>query len=107
SLFWDGRVATLEEQALVPIDNPAEMDMRPAALAGKLNDIASYRRQFQKVFGGKATPARIARALAAYERYLVSDTTPFERSCRAERGALTSQAPRAMRLFFNQAPCTD
>src|SRR5436190_19356374 len=47
SLFWDGRAATLEEQALSPIDNAAEMDMRPAALAEKLNAVASYRKQFQ------------------------------------------------------------
>ena len=105
SLFWDGRAATLEAQALAPIENPAEMDMRPADLAARLNGIASYREQFQKIFGGAATPQQIAMAIAAFERSLVSDDTPFDRYLRGDKKALPADALRGMRLFFGEARC--
>lgn len=105
ALFWDGRAATLEEQALAPIDNPAEMDARPAALAEKLNGIAPYRERFRQVFGGDATPERIAQALAAYERSLVSADTPFDRFLAGDRHALSGPARRGLRLFFGEARC--
>jgi cytochrome c peroxidase len=105
SLFWDGRAATLEAQALMPIENPAEMDMRPADLAARLNGIADYSERFRKVFGGPATPERIATALAAYERTLVSDDTPFDRHLRGDKQALSADALRGMRLFFGEARC--
>jgi len=105
SLFWDGRAATLEEQALMPISSPAEMDMKPAALAKKLNGIADYRKPFKQAFGGKATPQRIAQALAAFQRSLVSRNTPFDRFLRGDKTALSKPARRGMRLFFGQARC--
>jgi cytochrome c peroxidase len=105
SFFWDGRAATLEAQALVPIENPAEMDMRPADLAAKLNDIAGYRERFQKAFGGAATPERIGMALATFERTLVSDDTPFDRYLRGDKKALPADALRGMQLFFGEARC--
>ncbi len=105
SLFWDGRAATLEEQAIHPIDNPAEMDMKPAAVTEKINAIDAYREQFQKAFGGAATPERIAMALATFERTLVSDDTPFDRFLRGDRKALSEPARRGMRLFFGEARC--
>ena len=105
SLFWDGRAATLEAQALMPIENPAEMDMRPADLAARLNGIASYRERFQKIFGSEATPQQIAMALAAFERTLVSDDTPFDRYLRGNKQALPADALRGMRLFFGEARC--
>jgi cytochrome c peroxidase len=105
SLFWDGRAATLEEQALHPIENPAEMDMKPAVLAEKLNGIDSYRDQFQKAFGGPATPERIAQALATYERTLVSADTPFDRYLAGDRKALSESAQRGMKQFFGEARC--
>jgi cytochrome c peroxidase len=105
SLFWDGRAATLEAQALMPIENPGEMDMRPADVAARLNGIASYGERFQKIFGGNATPERIAMALAAFERTLVSDDTPFDRYLRGDKHALPADALRGMRLFFGEARC--
>jgi cytochrome c peroxidase len=105
SFFWDGRARTLEEQALVPIQDPKEMDMRLDALAKKVNGIADYRRQFQAVFGGAATAARIAQAIAAYERTIVSRDTPFDRYLKGEKEALTPAALRGLKLFYDQARC--
>jgi cytochrome c peroxidase len=105
SLFWDGRVRTLEEQALAPIQNPREMAMPLAELVTKLDGIASYRRQFEAVFGGGATSQRIAQALAAYQRSLRADNTPFDRFLGGDRPALTPAAARGMQLFYGQARC--
>src|SRR5579871_2826712 len=66
--FWDGRAATLEEQALGPIQNPIEMNMQLDILEKKLNKIPGYREQFQKVFGTDVTRESIAKALASFER---------------------------------------
>jgi cytochrome c peroxidase len=104
--FWDGRSRTLEEQALVPLQDAREMDMRLDALVEKINGIADYRRQFQAVFGGDATPQRIAQALAAYERTIVSRDTPFDRYLKGDRKALTPAAHRGMSLFYDQARCS-
>lgn len=103
--FWDGRAATLEEQALVPIQSPAEMDMRLDALVQRLNGIPGYRQQFQAVFGGTATAERIGQAIAAYERTLVSRETPFDRYVQGDTKALSAGAMRGMRLFYGEARC--
>jgi cytochrome c peroxidase len=105
TFFWDGRAATLEEQALVPIQSAAEMDIRADALAKKLNGIEVYRQQFQKVFGGEATPQRIAQAIATYERTILSRDTPFDRYVQGDSRALSAQAVRGMKLFFGDARC--
>lgn len=105
SYFWDGRSRSLEEQALVPIQSPAEMDMRLDALEKKLNDIPPYRKQFQQVFGGEATAPRIAQAIAAYERTILSRETPFDRYLQGDSRALSAQAVRGMKLFFGDARC--
>jgi cytochrome c peroxidase len=103
--FWDGRAASLEEQALAPIQSAAEMDMRLDALVKKLNGIPEYRQQFQKVFGGEATAPRIAQAIAAYERTLLSRDTPFDRYLKGDRKALSPAALRGMKLFYGDARC--
>jgi cytochrome c peroxidase len=105
SYFWDGRARSLEEQALVPIQSPAEMDMRLDALEKKLNGIAEYRQAFQKVFGGDVTAHRIAQAIAAYERTIISRETPFDRYLQGDTKAMSGQAVRGMKLFFGDARC--
>jgi cytochrome c peroxidase len=105
SLFWDGRAATLEAQALVPIQHPKEMNLDLGTLVRKLNAIPEYRRQFQAVFGGPATAPRVAQALAAFERTIVSNDTPFDRYLKGDHKALSPPAQRGMSLFFGQARC--
>ena len=103
--FWDGRARTLEEQALVPIQDSREMDMRLDALKRKLNGIAEYRRQFQAVFGGDVTATRLAQAIAAYERTILSRETPFDRYLQGDKQALKPAVQRGMTLFYGQARC--
>jgi cytochrome c peroxidase len=103
--FWDGRANSLEEQALVPLQDAKEMDMRIATLTQKINGIAEYRQQFRTVFGGDATAQRIAQALAAYERTIVSRDTPFDLYLKGDKKSLGPAAARGMQLFYGQARC--
>jgi cytochrome c peroxidase len=105
TLFWDGRAGSLEEQALAPIRDAREMDMDLDALVARLNALPGYRRQFQAAFGGQATAARLAQALAAFQRTLIVADTPFDRYQQGDRQALGPAALRGMELFFGQARC--
>ena len=101
-LFWDGRAASLEEQAMGPILNPLEMGLAsPAEAERRLNADAAYRGEFQAAFGDAApvTFARIAQAIAAFERTLITPDSPYDRFVRGEAGALTRPQLRGMALF--------
>ncbi len=103
--FWDGRAASLEQQALHPIQNPVEMDLSLDQLVEKLNGIPDYRRQFQSVFRSDASPETFAMAIAAYERTIVSCDAPADRFAQGDTTAMTPAAQRGGRLFFGEARC--
>ncbi|MGE3807722.1 MAG: cytochrome c peroxidase, partial [Gemmataceae bacterium] len=105
-LFWDGRAHSLEQQALIPILDPNEMAADQTALEQELNAIPGYREQFQKVFGTDVTAGNIAKAIAAFERTLVSGNTPFDRYQQGNKSALSPAAERGRELFFNKAHCS-
>ena len=104
--FWDGRAPTLEHQALGPIQNPIEMTMSLDDVVDRLNKIAGYRQQFQAVFGTDVTSDGIAKAIAAYERTILSGDAPFDRFAAGEESALSPAAQRGRTLFFGKANCT-
>lgn len=103
--FWDGRAASLEEQALAPIQSAEEMHQDMAELEKELNAIPGYARQFQSVFGGPATRESISRALAAFQRTLVSRISPFDRYLAGEEDAITEDAKQGWELFRGAAGC--
>jgi cytochrome c peroxidase len=103
--FWDGRAKSLEEQALGPIQNPIEMNMTLDAVVTKLNAIQGYKEQFQKVFGTDVTSEGIAKAIAAYERTVLSGDAPYDRFKAGDKTALSDAAQRGMKLFFGKANC--
>lgn len=101
-LFWDGRAGSLEEQAKGPILNPKEMGMPSAALAERaVARDASYREAFARAFGDGqgVTFERIAQAIAAYERTLITPDTPYDRFVRGDKAALSPAQLRGMALF--------
>lgn len=104
-LFWDGRAASLEEQALGPITNPIEMGMPSVqAVVLRLSQDADYRRAFASAFGMSGsdeviTPDRIAASLAAFERTLITPDAPYDRFVRGDRHALTPLQLKGMALF--------
>lgn len=104
--FWDGRAATLEEQALGPIQNPIEMAMTLDAVVAKLNKIDGYKSQFQKVFGTDVNSAGIGKAIAAYERTVLSGNAPYDKFKAGEPHALSKKAADGMKLFFGKARCS-
>ncbi|MDX9765790.1 MAG: cytochrome c peroxidase [Ectothiorhodospiraceae bacterium] len=101
-LFWDGRAASLEEQAKGPFVNPDEMGMPTLAeVERRVAAKAGYRAAFAQVFGGEnpITIDNIAAAIAAYERTLITPDTAYDRFVRGDRKALTPTQIRGMALF--------
>jgi cytochrome c peroxidase len=111
SLFWDGRAASLEEQTgalpghMGPISAPGEMGGPVDDAIAKLNAIPAYKQEFNAVFGTDATPVAVARAIAAYERTLVANQSPFQRYVSGDRKALSASAKRGFELFRTKATC--
>ncbi len=104
--FWDGRAEHLEGQALGPIQNPIEMNMKLDDLVAKLSGIEGYRQQFEQVFGGEITPDRIAKAIASFERTVLSGDAPYDRFVAGDEDALSEAAQRGRQVFFNKANCS-
>ena len=107
--FWDGRVATLEEQAKQPLLNPNEMGMKnEAALVERVSDINKYRKSFRRVFPREGiTLNTIALAIAAFERSLISRSSPFDRFISGDKKALTEIQKQGWELFQGKAKCLD
>lgn len=100
--FWDGRANSLEEQAMGPILNPIEMGMPSAkALEQKLSGISEYQSAFAKVFPKlpSISMINISKAIAAYERTLITYDSPYDRFVNGEINALSMSQKRGMALF--------
>ncbi|MBA4029721.1 MAG: cytochrome-c peroxidase [Planctomyces sp.] len=104
--FWDGRAKTLEEQALGPMQNPIEMGMKLDVLIERLNKVEGYRTQFQKVFGTDVTPENLAKAIAAFERTIVSNNSPYDRYIAGDLTGWTPTLEQGRALFFGKANCS-
>ncbi len=106
--MWDGRAETLEEQALGPIQANAEMNLPMPKLLNKLKDIEGYSPLFAKAFGDeKITPKRIAKAIAVFERTIVSGEAPFDRWIKGNEKAISSSAKKGFALFNGKAKCAE
>ncbi len=122
-LFWDGRVDGLEEQALQPLLVREEMrgdtlqgsdEAVIDSLVARLRHLPAYVERFSRAFSDEArsgfdpevvTPSTLARALAAYQRELVTRSSPFDRWVEGEDGALSDVQKQGMELFFGRAQC--
>ncbi len=105
-LLWDGRSATLEEQALGPIRNHAEMGVTDeSALIARLTP--EYDKRFRKVMGTAVTLESVAMAIASYERTLLSGDSDFDRYESGKKDAISESAQRGRSLFFGRAGCGD
>lgn len=100
--FWDGRAASLEEQAKGPMTNPVEMGMKNHDLViERLKKIPGYVSQFKKVFKGENSLniENTAKAIAAYERTLVTLNSPFDKYLKGNKKALSAQATAGWAKF--------
>ncbi len=106
--FWDGRAATLEDQAKGPILNPIEMGLPHQDVAiERIAAIPGYVEQFATVFGGDnpVTYDNIAKAIATYERTLITPNSPFDRHVKGDEHALSTAAKNGMKLV-EELGCT-
>jgi len=105
--FWDGRAPSLEEQAKGPIENPVEMGNTHTEMLRTVSDIPGYVDEFEKVFGTRSiTVDHVARAIASFERSVVTTDSPFDRFVRGDGGALTPMEKRGLEIFNGKGHCT-
>lgn len=105
--FWDGRAASLEEQAKGPIANPIEMANTHDEVVRRLKEIPGYRDRFRSVFGTEAiTIDHVAMAIATFERTVLSGNAAFDRFQAGDQKALSPAMQRGMQLFFGKAECS-
>lgn len=105
--MWDGRLASLEEQALGPIQSPGEMNMPIDQLMARLNTIPEYKPLFAAAFPGEAIGAKtLAKAIATYERTVVSQRAPFDDWIDGNEKAISEDAKRGFVVFNTKAGCS-
>jgi cytochrome c peroxidase len=96
--YWDGRSPSLEKQAMAAWTG-ANMGAKADEIVAKLNALQGYRGQFQEVFGSDATPENVMKAIAAYERTIISGDTAWDRFRAGDRTALSESALRGWNIF--------
>ncbi len=107
SYFWDGRAKSLEEQAFGPIEAHDEMAMPAEAAVAKIAAIAGYRELFEKAYPSEGvSKTTIAKALASFERTIVSKDAPFDAWIRGDKDAgLSRAALEGFALFMGKGKC--
>jgi len=104
--FWDGRAQTLEDQAALPIVNSIEMGQpNLKAAVARIAAVGEYERAFSQVFGRPTSGPDILRAIASYERSLVSFNSPFDHFVAGDKNAIDGAAMRGWDLFNTRARC--
>jgi cytochrome c peroxidase len=105
--FWDGRAGSLEEQAGGPVENPVEMGNSHAKAGETIAGIEGYAPYFTKAFGDpKVDIDRITKAIASYERTVLSGNSAWDRYVDGDKKALSDSAARGLELFEGKALCT-
>ncbi|HEY7544230.1 MAG TPA: parallel beta-helix domain-containing protein, partial [Blastocatellia bacterium] len=101
--FWDGRAPNLEEQARGPITSDIEMNENPDNLVKELKEIPEYVKLFDAAFNGQNGSAvtfdNVLKAVASFERTLISNNSPFDRYAAGDINALTAEQKRGFNLF--------
>ncbi len=107
ALFWDGRAGTLEEQALGPITAPAEMNMHLDTLVARLREMPAYVAMFERAYPREGVSGTtVAKAIAAFERTIVSASAPFDRWVAGDSHAISAEAKWGFVLFNTTARCS-
>jgi cytochrome c peroxidase len=96
--YWDGRSGSLEKQASAAWTG-GNMGAKADEIVAKLNALQGYKAQFQKVFQSDATPDNVVKAIAAYERTIISGTTAWDRFKAGDQSAMSESAVRGWNIF--------
>lgn len=104
--FWDGRAASLEEQVKGPLINPTEMGMANLDdLISRILAISDYRKWFKRVFHSEVNIENLTKAIAAFERTLLSGNSRYDRFNAGDLQALNASEHRGLKLFKGKARC--
>ncbi len=100
--MWDGRKKSLEDQAMGPMEAAAEMNMDTARLFGWLNGHEGYRALFAAAYPGEPIDATtLSKAIASFERTVVSNGSPFDRWIAGEAGAMNADEVKGFAVFID------
>lgn len=104
--FWDGRADSLDAQAVMPLVNPDEMGNRSLdEVVDRLRKISDYSKQFEETFNRPVTIEDVGKAIASFERTLVSGNSAFDRYMAGDRAAMSEAALRGLGLFRGKGRC--
>ncbi len=110
--FWDGRAATLEDQVKGPLANPLEMTSEKSlneaheSVVKRINGIPGYVKKFRSVFGdGDITIDHVAKAVATFERTVLSGNSPYDRYKAGDKSAMSESQIRGLNVFVKKAEC--
>jgi len=108
--FWNGRVKTLEQQASGPMEARVEMNISLKDLIPKLNKINAYKLLFKIAYpksDGVITTEYLSKAIATFERTIVSTEAPFDKYIKGDENAISKDAKDGFELFKSKAKCID
>ena len=106
SFFWDGRMPTLEQQVLQPIQDPKEMDLTLDEALVRLKGHPDYPGLFRAAFGAEVSVEGLSRALASYLRTILTGDAPVDRYLNGDREALSVQAIQGLGIFRGKGNCS-
>ena len=104
--FWDGRASTLEDQVVLPIQNPKELDLRLEDAVARLRERTDYGGLFWAAFGTQPNAENLAGALASYLRTVLSGDSPLDRYRNGDDDALSQLQRNGLRIFRRKGNCT-
>ncbi|MFN8281259.1 MAG: cytochrome c peroxidase [Saprospiraceae bacterium] len=101
-MFWDGRAASVHEQALKPIQDPLEMNEKLQNVVNKIQSEKKYREQFIRAFGNDSVSSeKIALAIEQFEFAMITNNSKYDQWKRGEN-ALSPEEERGRKLFFTE-----
>lgn len=104
--MWDGRKKTLEDQAMGPMEATLEMNMDFAKLFDFLRNNKAYSAMFEAAYPGEGVNAKtVSKAIASYERTIISNNSPFDKWVKGDKNAMTAQQINGFKLFNGKANC--
>jgi cytochrome c peroxidase len=108
SQFWDGRAQTLEAHVVIPVTNPHEMGMTADRVVQTLEKISGYRPLFTAAFGDPSINFdRVSKAVATFERTIVSGNSAFDRYAAGDKSALTKEQKAGLDFFEGKGECVE
>ncbi len=106
TLFWDGRAKSLEHQASFPISDAIEMNTESNVAVRQIAEVEGYKPLFEDAFGDpEVNLDRILKAIATYERTLVSRNSKFDRFINGKRDLFTDEEVKGLHIFRTKARC--